>query len=217
MRLAALLASASVFCLVFLSCNGSGVLVRASVEPPASGAERSTSPERGNHQGPGDDLAPPPIPGIGKLLWAEGPPPAVAPEDFAIGPVVAAGEFTSVAGASSALLVARGFLEHLSNRELAVDIVERASRERLRLSLSAVLSGDIALAGPWRYGEPRSEGDNEVSVTVRYGAHVSGAVILRRGEDGWMVTAFDFEPRAVIEPRALRRFEPGRGAVPGGF
>ena len=140
-----------------------------------------------------------------------------APIDFEIGELATEAAFEGPADQEEALRSAREFLQQLSNRVLATDIVKDDARRRLERALEPVLTGEVSLESGWRYGAPRSEGSGELRVSVRQGVGLPGELVLRGSEGGMLIDDFEFEPQAVGEPRAPRRFEPGPGAAPGGF
>jgi|GEM_PF-6808408 len=155
--------------------------------------------------------------GVALLSWGKFPGSRHVPIDFAIGELVSPAAFELESDEGTALRTAREFLEQLSNRVLAADIVEDGARRRLERALEPVLSGEVPLEARWRYGAPRAEASDELRVPVRYGVEISGELTLRIAADGMVVGGFEFEPHAVGEPRAPRRFEPGPGAAPSGL
>jgi len=154
---------------------------------------------------------------VADSLWRDRYHADTRPEDFVIGPLASRDQLKAAVDESKALFVVRTFLEHLSDGRFAADTVEETAERRLRRSLEPVLEGDLTLSEPWRFGVPQTERDGTVTVPVRYGARLDGALFLTRNDDTWRVSGFDFEITVIEEPRRARRFEPGRGAVPGGL
>lgn len=154
---------------------------------------------------------------VADSVWRDRYHSETRPEDFVIGPLVSREELNAATDESEAVFVARTFLEYLSDGAFAADTVEETAERRLRRSLEPVLKGTMALSEPWRFGVPQTERDGAVTVPVRYGARLDGALFLIREDETWRISGFDFELQAIEEPRRARRFEPGRGVVPGGL
>jgi hypothetical protein len=124
--------------------------------------------------------------------------PAVVARDFRIGPL----DVPAAGGRTEASQVLSRFLDAMTRGEVAGDLLDPESRERITRSLTYFIDKGI-LPTRYRVGELRDAGESEILANVRlFGAPgvAEGEVYLVHAESGWMVGDLQIGLALLAEP-----------------